>query len=244
MIKSTLSRPAGSAAFLLASMLVASSTMAQTAPAPSAPPNDDDVVTLSPFEVSTDQQGNSYSTTSTLAGNRLNTDLRDLGTSLSVYNTQFLSDIGATDARSLLQYTLGTEVGGVMGNYSGSGGGNAPDTGAAYRNPQSTNRVRGLVGADNTRDLYLTNIPWDSYNVDAVDIQRGPNAILFGQGSAGGVINTRSKQASYRNFGEVALRVDEYGSLRGSLDFNRVLLDDELSLRIALVNNPSKFKQE
>ena len=244
MIKSTLSRPAGSAAFLLASMLVASSTMAQTAPAPSAPPNDDDVVTLSPFEVSTDQQGNSYSTTSTLAGNRLNTDLRDLGTSLSVYNTQFLSDIGATDARSLLQYTLGTEVGGVMGNYSGSGGGNAPDTGAAYRNPQSTNRVRGLVGADNTRDLYLTNIPWDSYNVDAVDIQRGPNAILFGQGSAGGVINTRSKQASYRNFGEVALRVDEYGSLRGSLDFNRVLLDDELSLRIALVNNASKFKLE
>ncbi len=169
----------------------------QAAPAPaSQPTNEEPVLVLSPFEVQADDSNDGYVTTTTLAGNRLATDLRDLGTSLSVYNSQFLNDIGATDAKSLLQYTLGTEVGGIQGNYSGSGGGTAPNTGAAYQSPQSTNRVRGLVGADNTRDLYLTSIPWDGYNVEAVDIQRGPNAILFGQGSAGGVINNRTKQAS------------------------------------------------
>lgn len=216
----------------------------QAGSAAAAEPEKDDVLILSPFEVQADDSNDGYVTTTTLAGNRLATDLRDLGTSLSVYNTQFLNDIGATDSRSLLQYTLGTEVGGIMGNYSGSGGGIAPNTSAAYQNPQSTNRVRGLVGADNTRDLYLTSIPWDGYNIEAVDIQRGPNAILFGQGSAGGVINTRTKQASYRNSGEFAVRVDEYGSLRGSLDLNRVLLSEELAVRFSAVHNEAKFKQE
>ena len=227
----------------MVAILASSSVWAQTtAPAASAQENDD-VVVLSPFEVSAEQQSSGYSTASTLAGNRLNTDLKDLGTSLSVYNAQFLTDIGATDARSLLQYTLGTEVGGILENFSGTGGGIAPNTNANL-GPQSSNRVRGLVGADNTRDLYLTNIPWDGYNIEAVDIQRGPNAILFGQGSAGGVINTRTKQASYRNSGEVSVRVDQYGSLRGSFDINRVLIDDELSIRLAAVHSEAKFKQK
>lgn len=244
MIKHLTSYKSGAAGVLLAVALAPATLVAQsTAPATAPAPADEDVVILSPFEVSAEQQSSGYATASTLAGNRLNTDLRDLGTALSVYNSEFMNDIGATDQRSLLQYTLGTEVGGVLGNYSGSGGGNAPNT-SANLGPQSSNRVRGLVSADNTRDLYLTNIPWDGYNVEAVDIQRGPNAILFGQGSAGGVINTRTKQASYRNISEVAVRVDEYGSLRGTLDINRVLLPEELAVRVALVQNETKFKQK
>ena len=208
------------------------------------PDENEDLITLSPFEVVADSSADGYVTARTLAGNRLSTELKDLGTSLSIYNSQFMSDVGATDAKSLLQYTLGTEVAGMMGNYSGSGGGISPDSSAAFANPQSTNRVRGLVGADNTRDLYLTAIPWDSYNIDAVDIQRGPNAILFGQGSPAGVINTRTKQASYRNFGEVSLRFDEYGSIRAALDLNRVLIRDELAVRFAAVENEAEFQQK
>ncbi len=213
---------------------------------PAGPPETtekaEEVVVLSPFEVTASNE-DSYSTANTLAGNRLNTELKDLGTSLSVYNQTFLKDIGATDNASLLQYTLSTEVGGIYGNFSGSGGGTAPNANAAL-NPQSNNRVRGLVAADNTRDLFLSNIPWDGYNIDAVDLQRGPNAILFGQGSPGGVINTRSKQATYRNLGELSVRFDEYGSVRGTLDVNRVLVDDELAVRFAGVVNRGKFQQK
>lgn len=211
--------------------------------------NDDDddvdeeqVFTLSPFEISGGQDSG-YSTQATLAGNRLKTDLKDLGTSLSVYNDQFLDDVGATDSSTLLKYTLGTEVGGVNGNYSGSGGGTDPNSNASL-SPQSTNRVRGLVGADNTRDLYLSSIPWDGYNVDGVDIQRGPNAILFGQGSPGGVINTRMKQATWQDSNEVSIRLDQYGSVRASVDVNRVIIEDELAVRFAAVDNNSKFKQD
>ncbi len=247
MTKPTLKLKLGARRAFLAFALTPAIALAQTAATPATTvtttAEDEDIVILSPFEVSAEQQSNGYATATTLAGNRLNTDLKDLGTALSVYNKEFMTDIGATDQRTLLQYTLGTEVGGVRGNYSGSGGGTAPDTNTSL-NPQSTNRVRGLVSADNTRDLYLTNIPWDGYNIDAVDIQRGPNAILFGQGSAGGVINTRTKQASYRNLAELSVRVDEYGSIRAAFDLNRVLLPEELSLRLALVHNEAKFQQK
>ena len=205
---------------------------------------DEEVYEMSPFEVTAAQSDN-YLTTTTLAGNRLNTDIRDLGTSISVYNDQFLTDIGATDNQSLLKYTLGTEVGGIYGNYSGSGGGASPDKDASYLNPHSTNRVRGLVSADFTRDLYLTSIPWEGYNVEAVDIQRGPNAILFGQGSAGGVINTRTKQAMLlKNFGEVSVRLDQYGSMRGTVDLNQVLIEDELAVRFAGVYSATEYQQD
>jgi hypothetical protein len=235
--------PPKAAALVAAIVLTPTFGWAQSTKTTTPQDPDDEVVQLSPFEV-IGQDDKGYVTTTTLAGNRLNTDIRDLGTSLSVYNGQFLKDIGATDNQSLLKYTLGTEIGGVNGNYSGSGGGTAPDKDSSYLNPQSSNRVRGLISADNARDLYLTSIPWDGYNVDAVDLQRGPNAILFGQGSPGGVINTRTKQATFRNRNEVSFRFDQYGSARGTLDVNRVLLKDELALRFAAVDTANKFKQK
>ncbi len=228
---------------MLAALLAGTPLLAQTTD-PGSTVDDEEVLVLSPFEVTAQEDNTGYAAATTLAGNRLNTDIKDLGTSLSVYTQQFLKDIGATDNQSLLKYTLGTEIGGVNGNYSGSGGGTAPNADASYLNPQSTNRVRGLVSADNTRDLYLTGIPWDGYNIDAVDLQRGPNAILFGQGSPGGVINTRTKQAIFRDLNEVTVRVDQYGSLRGTVDFNREIIEDQLAVRVAAAVNRGEFKQE
>lgn len=227
--------------WLAIAILAPAAVFAQQAPVES---DEEDIYELSPFEVTTtDDEG--YLTTTTLAGNRLNTDIRDLGTSLSIYNEQFMDDIGATDSQTLLKYTLGTEIGGVFGNYSGSGGGASPDKDASYLNPQSTNRIRGLVSADNTRDLFLSSIPWEGYNIEAVDIQRGPNAILFGQGSPGGVINTRTKQALLLNdLREFSIRFDQYGSIRASVDLNQVIIENELAIRFAAVSNATNFKQK
>ena len=37
----------------------------------------------------------------------------------------------------------------------------------------------GPAGTKFTHDFFLSDIPWDSYNIDRIDISRGPNAILF-----------------------------------------------------------------
>ncbi|HET7537416.1 MAG TPA: TonB-dependent receptor plug domain-containing protein, partial [Candidatus Didemnitutus sp.] len=200
------------------------------------------VFQLSPFEVVTDSGG--YTSATTLAGNHLNTEVRDIGNAVTVITAQFMKDIGATDNQTLLQYTTNTEVGNVYGNFAGAGDAGLLDESPHFINPNTNTRVRGLTAADNTRDYFLTDIPWDSYNVDGVDLQRGPNSILFGQGSPAGIINTRTKPAMFKNSNQVEFRFDQYGSARLSVDFNRMLLKDELSLRVAAVTDDTKYKQD
>lgn len=72
----------------------------------------------------------------------------------------------------------------------------------------------------------------DTYNVESVGSGRGPNAILFGTGTAGGVLNMRTKQANpVRNANTFEFKVGDNSSRRGVLDVNRVLLKDTLALR-------------
>ena len=226
--------------------LVLSSTwgFAQTSAQPATQASEDeDVLVLSPFEVSAEED-TGYATATTLAGNRLNTELRDIGNAVTVINSQFLKDIAATSNETLLQYTVGTEVGNLNGNFAGTGDSAFLDESSRFVNPNQNTRVRGLAEADNTRDYFLSDIPWDGYNVDRVDLQRGPNSILFGQGSPAGIINVGLKQASYRNANEVAFQVDQWGSSRISADFNRVLKKDELAVRLLAVHENEKFQQD
>ncbi len=198
---------------------------------------------LSPFEVSAEEE-RGYTAATTLAGNRLNTELRDIGNAVTVVTTQFLQDIGATNNETLLQYTVGTEVGNIGGNFAGTGDSAFLDESSRFVSPNQNTRVRGLAEADNTRDYFLSDIPWDGYNVDRVDLQRGPNSILFGMGSPAGIINVGLKQASYRNANEVTVQLDQWGSARFTADFNRVLLKDELAVRVMALRDREKFQQE
>ena len=224
--------------------LLAAGVQAQTAETASAaaPAAEDEVIVLSPFEV-TASESTGYVATTTLAGSRINTQLKDVGSAISVVTSEFLKDTGATDSKSLLLYTVSTEVASIQGNFTQARSGNQ-DEGGTFTTPNTNTRVRGLTSADNTRGFFMTNIPWDAYNVDRVDMQRGPNAILFGMGSPAGIINTTTKTAQFRNFGEVEFRYGSYGANRVSLDYNHVLLEDELALRVNLVRNDEQYKQQ
>ena len=116
-----------------------------------------------------------------------------------------MEDLGATDANTLLSYTANTEVGGSQGNFAGGNISNTSriDISAQRANPQNNQRVRGLFNADLTRGLFLTDIPFDSFNTSRVTISRGPNSLLFGIGSPGGVIDNSLKEAIFNeNFNE------------------------------------------
>ena len=203
----------------------------------------EDTIVLSPFEVTTDSN-NGYTAATTLAGNRLNTELRDIGNAVTVITPQFLQDIGATNSQTLLQYTAGTEVGNVLGNFAGLGDGSFLDEGSRFSRPNQNTRVRGLAEADNTRDYFLSDIPWDSYNVDRVDLQRGPNSILFGLGSPAGLLNVGTKQAAFKDSNEVQLRLDNWGTVRLQGNFNKVLLPGELAVRLDTVHEKKQFQQD
>ncbi len=213
---------------------------------PAAPRASDDVLVLSPFTVDSSQD-RGYQATNTLAGTRLKTDLRDVGSAIQVITDQFLKDTGVRNTEELLKYTTSTEVGGQGGNFSGSTdlstGTYSNETPKLVR-PNTNTRVRGLSQADLTRDFFLTDIPWDSYNTDRVDLQRGPNSILFGLGNPSGIVNAGLKSASFKTSHDVEFRFDKYGSYRGSFDFNEVLLKDQLALRIDGLYDKTFYQQE
>lgn len=227
---------------LLAGSACAATLTAQTTTPPSSPSEDDPVV-LTPFEVRTDASMG-YQATETLAGTRIRTNLADVGSAISVVTREFLADIGATDNSTLLQYTTNAEVSGTRGTYAGLGNGTTVDEIGLLRAPAGAQRVRGLAAADNTRDFFVTDIPWDSYNVDRIDIQRGPNSILFGLGSPAGIVNAAMRNAEFRTQNSVEFRVGSYGSVRTSLDINHVLIPNKLAIRFDGLWNDEKFRQD
>lgn len=228
------------------SLAVAPRSLGQTAPAaaPAAgtPAADEEVVILSPFVVSA-AEDKGYRATSTLAGTRIKTDLRDVGSAISVVTEKFLSDTASRKAEDLLVYTTNTEVSGQGGSFAGGGDGSIVDT-TNRNSPVSNTRVRGLAEADNTRDFFLSDIPWDSYNVGRVDLQRGPNAILFGIGSPAGIVNSSLNQAALTDANKIEASFGSYGTNRFSGDFNKVLLEDELAIRVSLLRDDTSYKQD
>src|SRR5688500_1340227 len=215
-----------------------------TAPATAASePPEEEVVVLSPLEVRTDA-AEGYHAADTLAGNRLNTELRDIGNAVTVITAKFLQDVRAVNNETLLQYTVGTEVGNVYGNFAGVGDAGLLDESPRFLQPNQNTRVRGLSEADNSRNYFKSDIPWDGYNVDRVELQRGPNSILFGQGKPAGLINTGTKEASFKNSAQTEIGFASFGSFRATLDVNQVLIPNELAFRFDSVYDDEKFKQE
>ncbi|MGC4111445.1 MAG: TonB-dependent receptor plug domain-containing protein [Nocardioides sp.] len=228
--------------------VTAASLLAQEAAKPAAPkPAEDDVLVLSPFLVSAGED-KGYKATSTLAGTRLKTAIADVGASLSVITAEFMADTGVNNVNELLPYTLGTEAAGVSGNFTGgqAGGAGAESlqaVGGVLRQPQTATRVRGIGAADLTRDYSLTDIPFDSYNVERVEINRGPNAILFGLGSPAGIVNYALIKPSFRPRTTITAEAARFGSYRGSFDTNQVLLPGKLAVRAAGLHSDQQFEQ-
>lgn len=203
-------------------------------------------VELSPFVVNATQD-TGYQALSTLAGTRLNTPLKDLGASISIYTKDFLNDIGATNTSELLIYGTNTEAAGPGGNFSGTNSDiNAAFTlnGGQQGNPQGASRSRGLAAPTFTRGLFPSSLSMDSYNTEAVTVNRGANAILFGTGSPAGVVETSLIQAdTRRDRNTVVVRYGDNDSIRASIDLNRVLIPQQLALRIAAMRDRNEFDQ-
>jgi hypothetical protein len=203
-------------------------------------------IEMSPFVVDATRD-TGYQATTTLAGTRLNTPVKDIGAAISIYTKDFLEDIGATNVNELLVFATSMEAAGPGGNYSGSTNdvnatevvGNGPRV-----DPQQGTRTRGLSSPTFTRGFFGTAIPMDSYNTERVTVNRGPNAILFGVGSPAGIVDTSLIRPDLqRNQNKVETRFGNNASLRGAVDFNRVVLDRKLAFRLAAMHDREKFNQ-
>lgn len=208
-------------------------------------PEGEPVIELSPFQV-TAQEPVGYLANNTLAGTRINAQLKDIANSVQVVTKEFLEDTGATDYSDLLTFTTNTEVGGIGGNATlDQLDSQTQRDEFSRREPQFFTRVRGLARLDLARDYFLSDVDLDTYNTSEVTINRGPNASLFGLGSPGGISNAALDRAvTNRTFGEINLKTDEYGTFRASLNYNQVVLKDRLAVRVAALDENQRFEQK
>jgi len=202
-------------------------------------------IELSPFVItSTSDVG--YRATSSLAGTRIKTELRDLGSAISVLTQEFIKDSGATGPADLLVYAAGTEVGGAYGNFTNSTFDRGrPDQQGNRTDPEGNTRIRGLVSAELTREYFSTDFSFDAFNTERVDISRGPNSLLFGVGSPGGVVNHSLKQPMLaKNSYEFSVRLGERGSHREVADMNLVVVPKRVAARLSVLHDRENFRQE
>ena len=98
-------------------------------------------------------------------------------------------------------------------------------------------------GVRSTADFYLDGMRDDVqyyrslYNLEQVEILRGPNALLFGRGGTGGIVNRVTKKGQIgEDFGSIDIGFDTFGAYDFSFDVNTPL-SENMALRINAHND-------
>lgn len=188
--------------------------------APAAAP--DDVVMLSPFTVSSERDVG-FQAASAQAGGRLATDLKDTPVSYSVINRELIDALGLTDLTQAADWTPNT-----YRFPDGAGGG---DT----FNITTPVAVRGVLGNNPLRQrnffpYYSEN---DSYNIERFDFGRGPNQVLFGNGTIGGTQVTMTKRPRFKqSIQQAEITYGSWNNLRTVVDVN-VPAGENFAARVA-----------
>ncbi len=201
----------------------------------------DEAVVLSPFEVVADARG--YLATNTMSGTRLNSKLEDLASAISVVTREEMADFAMLDINDVFLYAANTEGTGTYTDLEeGTGNGGVSDNTAG--DPANANRVRGIGNANVSNGNFETSnrVPIDPIDADGIEISRGPNANIFGLGNASGTVNIIGATANtQRDRTQVAFRADSFDGWRSSLDLNRVLLKNQLAVRVSAVRQHDGF---
>ncbi|MBP7143473.1 MAG: hypothetical protein KBA71_16325 [Opitutaceae bacterium] len=180
----------------------------------SGPAMDDQPIELTPFNVTADSDVG-YVAVNALAGGRTDAPLKLTPSSVSAMTIEFMQDLGISDMREALQWTVNAEPGNAELNTASQGG-------------QLTNfRATGGAGNYPSRNYFVYYGVADTYNTERFEFARGPNAVLFGEAQLGGVATTFTKIPRFKNFyrGQVRYTYPSSGdgALRATMDVNQMI---------------------
>jgi len=148
-----------------------------------------------------------YGAKSTSTATKTNTDIRNIPQALTVISEKQIEDQAIRSVAELLTFVPGA----------------TPGTGESNRDTFT------LRGNSTTADFFVDGIRddvqyfRDFYNVDRVEILKGPNAMIFGRGGGGGIVNRVMKRPSFGDYREALTSSDNYGGIRLTGDFDQSL---------------------
>lgn len=169
-----------------------------------------------------------YAQQSTSTATKTDTLLRDTPQAITVITRELINDQAMTSMADALRY--------IPGIVTSQGEGNRDA--AIFRGISST----GDFYVDGIRDdvMYYR----DFYNIERVEALKGSNAMIFGRGGSGGVINRVTKQARYQPIHEAVLSYGSNSQKRAAIDVGDALNGD-VALRVnAMMENSDSFRNE
>ena len=206
-IRSEARKPFSRAAVGVASVLLAGGAAAQ------------ENVQLPTIDVQKDN-GSNYQAPTNASNARITAPLLSTPSTVNVVNEQVIKDQNVSNVKDALRNVSGI-------TFRAGEGGNQGDS--PYIRGFS---AQGDMFRDNARDPgWYTR---DAFNLDAVEVYKGPGSFLFGRGSTGGVINLVTKTPKDRNFGEFTATANSGTGARTTLDVNGVA-SAGVSARIAVM---------
>ena len=148
-----------------------------------------------------------YGIGATRTATRTNTDIKNIPQALTVISEAQIEDQSLRSVADLLMFVPGA----------------TPGTGEGNRDQMT------LRGNNTTADFFVDGVRddvqyfRDFYNVDRVEVLKGPNAMIFGRGGGGGVVNRVLKRSSLASGRHFNLGGDRYGGFRLSGDVDQPL---------------------
>jgi catecholate siderophore receptor len=171
-------------------------------------------------------QREEYGVKSTSTATKTNTDIKDIPQALTVISESQIEDQQLRSLADVLYFVPGA----------------TPGTGESNRD-QIT-----LRGNSTTADFFVNGIRddvqyfRDFYNVDRIEVLKGPNAMIFGRGGGGGIVNRVTKRSSLGEYRQVTASADSYGGVRLTGDVDQPL-SEQIGLRLnGMYENGDSFR--
>ena len=145
---------------------------------------------------------------------------RDIPQTLTIIPRQLIEDRGAFTLADVLKNTPGISMQAGEGVSTGNGADSLTIRGFSSRSDWFVDGIRDL--GNYNRD------PW---NMEQVEIAKGPASTTMGRGSTGGYINTVSKMAGLQDFVTTTASIGTNNLYRGTVDVNEKL-SEHTALRL------------
>ena len=197
---------------------IASPALAAEVAAEAAPPEEEIVV---------EGQRPSYGAVDIVTATRTATPVKDVPQALTVITKAQIDDQQLRSIGDLLTFVPGA----------------SPATGESNRDQMT------LRGNNSTADFFVDGLRddvqyfRDFYNVSRVEVLKGPNAMIFGRGGGGGIVNRVSKRTAFDEARTFDVGSDNFGGFRGTADIDQPLTGS-IGLRVnALFENADSFRR-
>jgi catecholate siderophore receptor len=172
-------------------------------------------------------QREEYGVKSTSTATKTDTDIKDIPQALTIISESQIEDQQLRSIADVLYFVPGA----------------TPGTGEGNRDQVT------LRGNNTTADFFVNGIRddvqyfRDFYNVDRIEILKGPNAMIFGRGGGGGIVNRVTKRSSLNEYRQVIGSVDSFGGFRLNGDIDQPLTEN-VGVRVnGMYENGDSFRR-